>query len=80
MAFSLEHDTPYWQAGVGLDRTAKGFLPADGFIAGDLLGTRGRSAFLSYSRAYAGGPLRRANGSICLVERDTLTELLQLRQ
>ena len=24
MALSLEHDTPYWQAGVGLDRTATG--------------------------------------------------------
>lgn len=78
--FLVGHESPHWQAGVGLDRTGKGFLPADGFIAGDLLGTQGGGAYLSYGRTYAAGPLRRVDSSVSYSLRETLTGLLQSRK
>jgi hypothetical protein len=77
--FSLGYETPYWQAGIGFNRTDEGFFPANGFILQDSLGTREGSAFISYYREYASGPFRRLNGSVSFSKRDTLKGLLQRR-
>jgi len=77
---SLSHDTDNWHAGVRTDQTDTSFYPASGFIAQDVLGTRGTSAYLSYNREYdEGSPLRRADLSVTYGERDTVTGLLQSR-
>ena len=77
---SASFERPYWQAGVGFDRTEKGFFPADGFVAADSLDTRGSTAFVSYNRAYSGGPFHSLNGSATYEERATLSNLLQRRK
>src|SRR4028119_1256272 len=77
---SASPSTTRWQAGVQMDRTDASFYPANGFIARDVLGTRGSSAFVSYNREYdRGSALRRVDASLTYGQRDNLTGLLQSR-
>jgi hypothetical protein len=56
LTLSAGYQTNRWQAGVQTDRTDASFYPANGFIARDVLGTRGSSAFVSYNREYDDAP------------------------
>lgn len=83
LALSGHYIAPHWQAGGNVDRIDKDYFPANGFIAGDTLGTRGRSLFWSYYRDYdtgAGrGALRNLSANVSYGQRHTRTGLLQSR-
>ncbi|MBW3622437.1 MAG: hypothetical protein KY468_03395 [Armatimonadetes bacterium] len=76
---SLGYESAYWQTGIALDRTGLDYFPANGYIAGDTLGTQGKSAFVSYGKQYASGPLYHFSGSLSYNHRDTLSGLSQSR-
>jgi Domain of unknown function (DUF5916)/Carbohydrate family 9 binding domain-like len=76
---SLNYSGTHWSVGTAFDHIAEDFFPANGFIAGDVLGTRGGSLYTSYYRDFAEGHLRSINGSLTYGWRDTLSGLLQRR-
>lgn len=78
-SLSLGRQTPYLQYGVSASRTGQFFFPADGFIAGDQLGTLTGSAYVSYQREYADHRLRTVGGNLGYSARNTLSGLLQNR-
>ena len=75
----LKYLQPYWSASVAFQNTDKGFFPANGFIADDVLGTRGWSTSLGYGRQYGDGMFRSLEGYVSYGQRDTHTGLLQNR-
>ncbi len=80
LELSTGYRTAYWQSGVTYDQTDVGFFPANGFIKGDLLGTRGGTGFIGYYQEYPRSWIRYASGSVTYEVRDTFTRLLQRRQ
>jgi hypothetical protein len=79
VSVALGYHSSFWHTGVSADRTDGGFFPANGVIAGDLLGTEGLNAYVSYGREYPEGRLRRLDGSASFTARETATDLVQRR-
>jgi hypothetical protein len=69
---AFAYQTPHWYSGVWADQTEATFLPANAYIAADLLGTSGRGAYGGYNRGFASGWIRRANASVAYETRDIL--------
>jgi len=77
---SLGYAGPYLQFGVTGDKVDRGYFPANGLIAGDLLGTQGLRPSVSLGRGFGTGWLRRLDMSVSLNARQTRDGLLQRQE
>jgi hypothetical protein len=67
---AFAYQTSHWYSGAWADRTEATFLPANAYIASDVLGTSGHGAYGGYNRGFASGWIRRANASVAYETRD----------
>jgi hypothetical protein len=67
----------HWYSGGWADRTDPGFFAADGFLAGDVVGTSGRGAYTGYTRTSGQTWLRSTDASVSMQVRDTVSGLRQ---
>jgi hypothetical protein len=74
---SLGYHGAHWYSGAWMDHIDTGYFPANGFIAGDLLGTTGQGLYGGYNRGFADGWLRYADASVTYDARDTIGGLKQ---
>jgi hypothetical protein len=73
----LVYQTSHWYSGGWADYTGLGYLPANGFLAADLIGTSGRGAYGGYNRAFGDRWMRRLNASAAYDVRETASGLRQ---
>ncbi len=69
---SLMYEATHWYSGGWIDSTTTDYVPADGFIAGDVPGTTGRGAFAGYHRAFGEGWMRQTEASASFDVRETV--------
>jgi hypothetical protein len=74
---SLGYHSAHWYSGVWMDHTDPGYLPANGFIAADVIGTTGQGLYGGYNRGFGDGWLRYADASVTYDSRDTVRGLRQ---
>lgn len=73
------YKTAHWYSAGWAEHTDAEYFPANGFLAGDVIGTSGQGAYGGYSRAFAGAWMRRADASVSHEVRHT-TEGLRQRE
>ncbi len=72
----IAYRASHFYSGVWADHTDPEYLPAMGFLAGDIMGTVGRGTYAGYTRSF-GSWTRQADVSVAYDTRDTLTGLPQ---